>query len=146
MIEGFRSVLPDGGDIIVSEESETYRPEMRWIAAQLNARSAPNEWRVADAEAYEPVAGRKVYRFLEMFDLPNLPRIGALMNAAAAGEVQVTPPMKPYLEEKMWFALFWLQPLREFWRRELGDKYFRRLQEVIPYTWLLDPTPLRSTR
>ncbi|MEP6955859.1 MAG: hypothetical protein ABI883_03475, partial [Chthoniobacterales bacterium] len=36
----------------------------------------------------------------------------------------------------------WLQPLREFWRRELGDKYFRRLQEVIPYTWLLDPTPL----
>jgi hypothetical protein len=42
----------------------------------------------------------------------------------------------------MWFALFWLQPLREFWRRELGDKYFSRLQEVIPYTWLLDPTPL----
>lgn len=42
----------------------------------------------------------------------------------------------------MWFALFWLQPLREFWRRELGDKYFRRLQEMIPYTWILDPTPL----
>jgi len=42
----------------------------------------------------------------------------------------------------MWFALFWLQPLREFWRRELGDKYFLKLQEVIPYTWLLDPTPL----
>jgi hypothetical protein len=42
----------------------------------------------------------------------------------------------------MWFALFWLQPLREFWRRELGDKYFTRLQQVIPYTWLLDPTPL----
>jgi hypothetical protein len=42
----------------------------------------------------------------------------------------------------MWFALFWLQPLREFWRRELGQKYFIKLQEVIPYTWLLDPTPL----
>jgi hypothetical protein len=65
-----------------------------------------------------------------------------LMNAAADGSVRVTPPMKPYLEEKMWFALFWLAPLREFWRRELGDKYFRTLQEVIPYTWLLDPTPL----
>jgi len=50
--------------------------------------------------------------------------------------------IKPYLEEKMWFALFWLQPLREFWRRELGDKYFIKLQEIIPYSWLLDPTPL----
>ncbi|MBA2431125.1 MAG: hypothetical protein H0V56_03305, partial [Chthoniobacterales bacterium] len=83
-----------------------------------------------------------VYRFFELFDLPNLPRVGELMRAAAEGAVRVTPPMKPFLEEKMWFALFWLQPLREFWRRELGDKYFRKLQEVIPYTWLLDATPL----
>ncbi len=35
-----------------------------------------------------------------------------------------------------------MQPLREFWRRELGEKYFSKLQEVIPYSWLLDPTPL----
>ena len=87
-------------------------------------------------------AGRDVYRFFELFDLPNLPRVGDLMRAAADGSVRVTPPLKPFLEEKMWFALFWMQPLREFWRRELGDKYFTRLQEVIPYTWLMDPTPL----
>jgi hypothetical protein len=42
----------------------------------------------------------------------------------------------------MWFAFFWLQPLREFWRRELGDKYFRELRRMIPYTWILDPAPL----
>ena len=42
----------------------------------------------------------------------------------------------------MWFGLFWMQPLREFWRRELGEKYFLHLQKIIPYTWLLDPTPL----
>ena len=35
-----------------------------------------------------------------------------------------------------------MQPLREFWRRELGEKYFLQLQKVIPYSWLLDPTPL----
>jgi hypothetical protein len=35
-----------------------------------------------------------------------------------------------------------MRPLREFWRRELGEKYFLKLQEVIPYTWPLDPTPL----
>lgn len=151
MLEGFRSLLPEGGDIVISEEASTYRPEMNWVAAQLNARrdtqplnhsTTQPSWRVADAETYEPTAGRNVYRFFELFDLPNLPRVAALMNAAKDGAVRVTPPFKPYLEEKMWFALFWMQPLREFWRRELGEKYFLKLQEVIPYTWPLDPTPL----
>ncbi len=142
MLEGFVSVLPDGGDIVVSDEAGTYRPEMKWVAAQLNGLHPEHDWTVAAAEDYQPRAGRSVYRFFELFDLPNLPRVGELMRAAADGEVRVTPPFKPFLEEKMWFALFWLQPLREFWRRELGDKYFTRLQEVIPYTWLLDPTPL----
>src|SRR5688572_3059091 len=144
MLEGFRSLLPEGGDIVISEEASTYRPEMNWIAAQLNARSSsqPPSWRVADAETYEPVPGRNVYRFFELFDLPNLPRISALFDAVRTGAVRITPPIKPFLEEKMWFALFWMQPLREFWRRELGEKYFLKLQEVIPYSWPLDPTPL----
>ena len=33
MLEGFRSLLPDGGDIVISEEASTYRPEMNWLAA-----------------------------------------------------------------------------------------------------------------
>ena len=90
----------------------------------------------------EPISGRAVYRFFELFDLPNLPRVQALMKAVKSGDVRVTPPFKPYLEEKMWFALFWMRPLREFWRRELGEKYLLKLQEVIPYSWPLDPTPL----
>jgi hypothetical protein len=155
MLDGFRSLLPEGGDIVISEESSTYRPEMNWVAAQLNTRrsgpplqhsitplSPDAPWRVVDAETYEPKPGRNVYRFFELFDLPNLPRVSALMNTAKEGAVRVTPPFKPYLEEKMWFALFWMRPLREFWRRELGEKYFLKLQEVIPYTWPLDPTPL----
>jgi hypothetical protein len=142
MLDGFRSLLPEGGDIVISEESSTYRPEMNWVAAQLHKRNPEFEWRVAEAETYEPVPGRNVYRFFELFDLPNLPRVSALMKAAQDGTVRVTPPFKPYLEEKMWFALFWLRPLREFWRRELGEKYLLKLQEVIPYTWPLDPTTL----
>jgi hypothetical protein len=165
MLDGFRSLLPDGGDIVISEESSTYRPEMNWVAGQLNkqqvvaavadrgaeADSKPagvsdpsysRQWRVVDAGTYEPTAGRNVYRFFELFDLPNLPRASALMNAASNGAVRVTPPFKPYLEEKMWFALFWMRPLREFWRRELSENHFLKLQEVIPYTWPLDPTPL----
>jgi hypothetical protein len=142
MIEGFRSVLPEGGDIAISQEAATYRPEMEWIAARLQDRHKDFEWRVREAENYEPLMGRNVYRFFELFDLPNIPKIEETLRAVAAGEMRITPPFKPYLEEKMWFALFWMQPLREFWRRELGEKYFLQLQEVIPYSWLLDPTPL----
>ena len=162
MLDGFRSLLPGGGDIVISQEAATYRPEMNWIAAQLNQKvvagvgdpgfgEPPNSagiadpgynWRVVDAETYEPRSNRNVYRFFELFDLPNLPRISALLEAVRDGSVKITPPIKPFLEEKMWFAFFWMQPLREFWRRELGEKYFLKLQEVIPYSWPLDPTPL----
>jgi hypothetical protein len=166
MFDGFQTVLPNGGDILVSEESATYRPEMKWLARELTSSRArsrdPEEvtlkveqrdpstslgmtqlsWRVLSAENYQPQSDRDVYRFFELFDLPNIPNIHLLLEAAADGAVRVTPPLKPFLEEKMWFALFWLTPLREFWRRELGEKYFLKLQEVIPYSWLLDPTPL----
>jgi hypothetical protein len=142
MLDGFHGLLPEGGDIVISEEASTYRPEMNWVAAQLHQKYPGNEWRTVDAETYEPLSGRNAYRFFELFDLPNLPRISALLDAVAAGTVKITPPIKPFLEEKMWFALFWMQPLREFWRRELGEKYFLKLQEVIPYSWPLDPTSL----
>src|SRR6266571_3892995 len=170
MLDGFQSVLPNGGDIVISQEAATYRPEMEWLAARLNQRRTPNvehqtsKWRVVAAENYEPTkteapspqsspsgrGGREatgegfqdVYRFFELFDLANIPGIKKTLRANAEGKIDITPPIKPYLEEKMWFALFWLKPLREFWRRELGEKYFIKLQEVIPYSWLLDPTPL----
>src|SRR5436309_5864322 len=160
MLDGFRTVLPNGGDIVISQEAATYRPEMEWIAARLNQRHAvaggidsgslrnsaitdPGyNWRVMAAENYGPQDGSAVYRFFELFDLPNIPGIENTLRANAEGQITITPPIKPYLEEKMWFALFWMQPLREFWRRELGEKYFSKLQQVIPYSWLLDPTPL----
>lgn len=169
MLDGFQSVLPNGGDIVISEEAATYRPEMEWVAARLNqkildtgssildedsratsAHQASNiqnpvsaaQWRVVPAENYAPQQGLAVYRFFELFDLPNIPKIENLLRANAEGRVTITPPIKPFLEEKMWFALFWMKPLHEFWRRELGEKYFLQLQKVIPYSWLLDPTPL----
>jgi hypothetical protein len=142
MLEGFKSVLPNGGDIVISQEAATYRPEMEWTAAKLSQHLTSKSWRVVAAENYEPQDGRAVYRFFELFDLPNIPEIDRTLRANAEGRITITPPIKPYLEEKMWFALFWMQPLREFWRRELGEKYFFKLQQVIPYSWLLDPTPL----
>jgi hypothetical protein len=142
MLDGFHRGLPHCGDIVISQEASTYRPEMEWLAARLKECHCDCEWRVAAAENYEPQSNRDIYRFFELFDLPNIPNIDNPLRANAEGRVSITPPIKPFLEEKMWFALFWLKPLQEFWRRELGDKYFVKLQEVIPYSWLLDPTPL----
>ena len=157
MLDGFASIFP-GGDIVVSEEAGTYRPEMEWLADQLNARpqfdgagvAAP--WRVVDTaektvrgdfEAAQAL-GRplNVYRFFEHFDLANVAAADFLIARAREGSIHVTPPFKPYMEEKMWFALFWLGPLRDFWRRELGERHWLKLQKVIPRTWIMDPTPL----
>lgn len=141
MLDGFASVLP-GGDIVVSDEAATYRPEMEWLAAQLNAKhSVLGNWRVLGTGPREDWQ-KNVYRFFELFDLDNVPAFAQLREKHLAHELTVTPPFKPALEEKMWFALFWLKPLEDFWRRELGERAWLALRKVIPYTWLVDPEPL----
>ena len=164
MLEGFVKILGGTGAVLISKEAATYRPEMQYLA-----RLSAGALTVADAEAFEPDAAAcrgsgslphgaggtpptgeagsfpyssSLYRFFEHFDLPNIPAAPAIMRAVADGTAKITPPFKPYLEEKLWFALFWMRPLREYWRRELSERHFLELQKVIPYTWLLDPTPL----
>ncbi len=39
MLDGFQAVLPNGGDIVISQESATYRPEMEWVTARLTSTS-----------------------------------------------------------------------------------------------------------
>src|SRR5437763_306556 len=97
MLDGFETVLPNGGDIVISQESATYRPEMEWLTARLKERGA--DLRVVAAENYEPKDGHAVYRFFELFDLPNIPKIDNLLRANAGGRVTITPPIKPFLEE-----------------------------------------------
>ena len=138
MLRGFSEILP-GGDIVVSEEAATYRPEMEWLAGELNATSP--QWRVVDGLVRDDWQQR-IYRFFELFDLANVPASPGIMDGIRARSIQVTPPFKPALEEKLWFALFWMKPLEDFWRRELSERAFLALQKVIPYTWLVDPEPL----
>jgi hypothetical protein len=128
MIEGFRRIVPEGR-IFISREAETYKPEMAWLA-----RETTGALNVEDAEGI--VQPQPHYRFYELFDLPNLPANPLLASPS------VTPPFKPFLEEKLWFALFWARPLREFWRRELSERHWLELQKVIPFTWILDPAPV----
>jgi hypothetical protein len=139
MARGFESIFGDANQvhIVVSEEAKTYRPEMAWIATQLGSRFS-----VQGSAFTDFAAGDAIYRFFELFDLPNVSNAKAIFNLAAEKKVRLTPPPKPVFEEKMLFALLWNRNLQNFWRQELGEGFFARLKKIIPYTWLVDPTPL----
>jgi hypothetical protein len=139
MLDGFSSIFGDAPRIfiVVSEEAASYRPEMEWIAAQLGSR-----FTVCDDKFTDFTPGSAVYRFFELFDLPNIVNARRIMDLAAAKWFHLTPPPKPIFEEKMLFALLWNRNLAEFWRQELGEFFFSRLKQHVPYTWLIDPAPL----
>ena len=133
MVEGFRSLFPNGADILISEESADYRPEMEWLAGELG-----KEFRTVAAEAWSG-SERDVYRFFELFDWESIPLAKELCKRG-----RVTPPFKPHFEEKLWLALFCAPALKGIWEKELRGSHFRRLRELIPHGWVVDPTELPS--
>src|SRR5271154_1147851 len=140
MIRGFESIFGDAKQvhIVVSEEAKTYRPEMEWLAQQMKN----SEFRIQNSEFINFKDGDAVYRFFELFDLANVPNAKKIFELSAEKKIRLTPPPKPIFEEKMLFALLWNRNLQNFWRQELGESFFARLKKIIPYTWLVDPTPL----
>lgn len=140
MLQGFNAIFNTASPvhIVVSEEAATYRPEMDWIARQLG----PEQFHIRDSRFTHFAPGQHVYRFFELFDLPNVQNARLIFNLAREKRLSLTPPPKPFLEEKMWFALLWNRNLRGFWHQQLGESFLDRLQKWIPYTWLVDPTPL----
>ena len=86
--------------------------------------------------------GDAVYRFFELFDLPNVPAAELLFTTAADKRISVTPPPKAFLEEKMLFALFHNRNLADTWRQLLGERFQRTLRALLPQTWVVDPAPL----
>lgn len=143
MLRGFGSIFGNAAQvhIVVSEEAATYRPEMEWVAGQLNAAGGKS-FQVQPATFDQFAEGDAVYRFFELFDLANVPNAEQIFSLAAAKKIRVTPPPKTIFEEKLLFALLWNRNLREVWRQALGEGFFKRLLPCVPYSWVLDPTPL----
>jgi len=142
MIEGFSKAYP-GHDFLISRESAGYQPEMEWLAAELNQleggeRQVLNPWEVEPHE----LGGRDLYRFFELWDLDNVEHSAALLNMARQGELSFTPPLKAYLEEKLWLALFWSPALKRWWEEKLAPQHLSLLQECIPQGWVFDPVEL----
>jgi hypothetical protein len=140
MMDGFAGIFGDASRVhlIVSEEAGGYRPEMEWLAAQL--RNA--EFGVRNASFTDLKEGDAVYRFFELFDLANVPSAKQIFAQAEEEKIRLTPPPKPIFEEKLASALLHNRNLRDFWRQELGESFFQRLLKLMPYTWVIDPTPL----
>lgn len=140
MLRGFAGIFGDAPrvHIVVSEESATYRPEMEWLADQLGS----SRFKVQSSTFDDFANGDAVYRFFELFDVPNVPNAARLFELAREKQVRLTPPPKMIFEEKLLFALLWNRNLREFWRQSLGESFLKRLLLHVPYSWVVDPTPL----
>ena len=139
--------------VVVSEESSGYRPEMTWLGESLNRAGLetyvvrPEEVLFSEAGLFVNGAGGRrqidvLYRFFELFDLKNIPKMDLILYAIRKGTVKATPPLKAQLEEKMLMALFHHPMLQSFWNRELGEEGVAFLMQTFPKTWILDPRPV----
>jgi hypothetical protein len=130
--EGMRSIgdeiLGEQGEVVISNEAGDYRPEWEWLLGKD---------RVQNAESYQPKKGA-TYRFFEMFDWMGFEGICSSKEDGVKWEA----PLKAYLEEKLWWALFWMKPLEEWWRKDLGEGYFKELRALVPRAWPLRPMEL----
>jgi hypothetical protein len=142
MIEGFAAAFPKE-DILISRESADYEPEMRWLAQSLN--DGRQVIRTADfhPKSEYPIP-RSQYRFFELFDLENVEHAAQMLELARSGACAFTPPLKAYIEEKLWLALFWVPQLEDWWRDVLSAEDFALLRRCIPRGWVFDPQELPS--
>ena len=157
MVEGFAAMIkhlagdrPPALAVVVSEEAKDYRPEMAWLATRLQEAGLPTclltptdvSFTEDTLQLPDGQAVTVLYRFFELFDLKNIPKVELFFYAAKKGRVTITPPAKPWLEEKMAFALLHHPVLESFWRDALNAEAFETLRRLMPQTWILDPRPI----
>ncbi|HEY5080175.1 MAG TPA: hypothetical protein VII43_10015 [Opitutaceae bacterium] len=139
--------------LVVSDEAATYRPEMEWLAHQMQVAGLrvfcmrPEHLFPLGGALFFSVDGNPekidiIYRFFELFDLASIKTAPYIFEAWAAGDVAIAPPMRPFQEEKMAFALFHHHLLQEYWEEALDGRSLRLLRSLIPPSWVMDPAPL----
>jgi len=135
--------------LVVSDEAATYRPEMEWVAELLREQghvitvAHPDELEVrSDGVFLGDEKQELLYRFWELFDYEEVAVMREIAQAAEAGLVTVTPPMRAFQEEKLALGLFWHHRLEDYWRENLSKASWNLLRRIIPRTWILDPAEL----
>jgi len=139
--------------ILVSDEAGTYRPEMQWLAEQLQRLGKrvfclhPDQVFPLDNELFFDIEGTPekidiIYRFFELFDWANVKVAAHILESWAADQVAIAPPMRHFQEEKLALALFHHHLLQDFWQENLSRASLELLRKTIPLSWILDPAPL----
>jgi hypothetical protein len=139
--------------LVVSDEAATYRPEMQWLAHQLQLQGKrvfclkPEDIFPLENALFFDADGNPekidvLYRFFELFDLENIRTRKFIFEAWAAGEVAITPPMRHFQEEKLALALFHHHLLQDYWAEALSGRALKLLRALIPPSWIMDPAPL----
>jgi hypothetical protein len=139
--------------LVVSDEAATYRPEMEWLAQQMQIAGQrvfcmrPEDLFPLGGALFFDVEGNPekidiIYRFFELFDLASIKTAKYIFDAWASGDVAIAPPMRTFQEEKLAFALFHHHLLQAFWEEALGSRSLKLLRSLIPPTWVMDPAPL----
>lgn len=139
--------------IVVSEESATYKPEMDWLAEQLQLTGKrvfslrTDEVFPLGGALYFDIDGNPekvdvVYRFFELFDLENIDTASYIIEAWKNDEIALDPPLRPFFEEKAAMALYHHHLLLDFWRESIPKSSRKILDSLIPKSWIVDPAPL----
>ena len=139
--------------LVVSDEAATYRPEMEWVARELQNAGLrvfclrPENLFPLGGALYFDVEGNPekidiVYRFFELFDTASIPATSFILEAWNLGEIAIAPPMRTFQEEKIAFALFHHHRLQDFWEEALPARSLKLLRGLIPPSWIMDPAPL----
>jgi hypothetical protein len=143
--------------IVVADEAESYRLELQWLADALKSQSQlevsvlhPSQLVLGeqtgqtDALGFYNEAGvwqriSLVYRFFELFDLPNVQHLAVIEAALQAGTITLTPPLQPIFEEKLCLALLHQPKLNFFWQKALPADTLATLLQIVPPSWVLEP-------
>ena len=139
--------------LVVSDEAATYRPEMQWVAEQLQLLGkrvyclSPGKLFPLGSTLCFDIDGDPekidvLYRFFELFDIANIPTAKYIFESWRAGELAVSPPMRAFQEEKLSLALFHHHLLADFWSEHLSKGALKLLKQLIPPSWVMDPAPL----
>jgi len=139
--------------LVVSDEAATYRPEMQWLAHQLQVIGhrvfclKPEDIFPLENALFFSADGNPekidiIYRFFELFDLANIRTEKFIFESWAAGEVALAPPMRAFQEEKLALALFHHHLLADYWAEALSGRALKLLRTLIPPSWIMDPAPL----
>ncbi len=139
--------------LVVSEEAATYRPEMEWLALQLQLLGKrvfciqPGQLFPLGSSLCFDLDGNPekidiLYRFFELFDLGNIKTSSFIFESWRSGDIAIAPPMRHFQEEKLALALFHHHRLHDYWTETLPAKSREILARLIPKSWILDASPL----